>query len=293
MTPLLQFVVTGLTTGATYALVGLGIALIVQVTGVISFAQGEFVMLGGLTFALLEEKGVPALGAATVSVLVAVVIGVILERVVLPRAKAGRTDQTIMLTIGASIVIEGLTLVFVGTEPHFARPFTSGNALQVGGVNITRQYLWVIGITAVVLLFLWLVLTRTRTGWAMRASAMDSEAAQLSGISPSRMSLIVFVVAAVLGAIGGIVLAPLQSPDASIGIPLGLKGFAAAVIGGLDRPGGAVVGGLLLGVAERVAAGYLPEGYSGYANAIAFALLLLVLLVRPTGLLNARRAERV
>ncbi len=293
MSEFLQFLVTGFTTGATYALVGLGIALIAQVTGVISFAQGEFVMLGGLTFALLEEKNVPALPAAAAAVAVAVLIGIVLERVVLPRAKAGRTDQTIMLTIGASIVIEGLALVFVGTEPHFARPFTSGDALHIGGVNIAPQYLWVVGVAAVVLTGVWLVLTRTRTGWAMRATAMDAEAARLSGISPSRMSLIVFVVAAALGAVGGVVLAPLQSPDASIGIPLGLKGFAAAVIGGLDRPAGAVVGGLALGVAERVAAGYLPDGYSGYSNAVAFALLLLVLLVRPTGLLSALRAERV
>ncbi len=293
MSEFLQFLVTGFTTGATYALVGLGIALIAQVTGVISFAQGEFVMLGGLTFALLEEKGVPALPAAAVAVAIAVVIGIVLERVVLPRATAGRTDQTIMLTIGASIVIEGLALVFVGTEPHFARPFSAGDALRIGGVNITPQYLWVVGVAAVILTALWLILTRTRTGWAMRATAMDAEAARLSGISPSRMSLIVFVVAAALGAVGGIVLAPLQSPDASIGIPLGLKGFAAAVIGGLGRPAGAVVGGLALGMAERVAAGYLPDGYSGYSNAVAFALLLVVLLVRPTGLLSALRAERV
>ncbi|MGA8116223.1 MAG: branched-chain amino acid ABC transporter permease [Actinocatenispora sp.] len=293
MTALLQYVATGLTTGATYALVGLGIALIVQVTGVISFAQGEFVMLGGLTFALLEESGMPAVGAAAVAVAIAVVLGAALERFVLPRAKAGRTDQTIMLTIGASIVIEGLTLVFIGTEPHFARPFSAGDALRVGGVSIARQYLWVIGVTTVVLVVLWLVLTRTRVGWAMRATSMDADAARLSGISPNRMSLIVFVVAAALGAIGGIVLAPLQSPDASIGIPLGLKGFAAAVIGGLDRPAGAVVGGLALGIVERIAAGYLPDGYSGYSHAIAFALLLLALLVRPTGLLTAIRAERV
>lgn len=293
MTSFAQFVVTGFTTGATYALVGLGIALIAQVTGVISFAQGEFVMLGGLTFAVLEEKGLPAPLAAVVAVTLAVAVGVVLERLVLPRAKAGRTDQTIMLTIGASIVIEGVALVVVGTEPHFARPFTRGSALSLGGVHITPQYVWVLAVTAVVLVAMWLLLTRTRLGWAMRATAMDAEAAQLSGISPSRMSLVVFVVAAALGAIGGIVLAPLQSPDAGIGIALGLKGFAAAVIGGLGRPGGAVVGGLALGIVERVAAGYLPSGFSGYADAIAFALLLLVLLVRPTGLLSALRVERV
>lgn len=289
MTPLLQYVVTGFTTGSTYALVGLGIALIAQVTGVINFAQGEFVMIGGLAFALLEEKKVPALLAALVAVAATVLVGVLLERLVLPRQRAGRTDQTIMLTIGASIVIEGVALVLVGTEPHFARPFTAG-ALHPFGVILTIQYLWIIAVTAVVVVALWLWLTRTRTGWAMRATAMDPDAARLSGITPARMSLAVFAVAAALGGIGGVVLAPLQAPDASIGISVGLKGFTAAVIGGLDWPVGAVVGGLVVGVAESVAAGYLP---SGWGDAVAYSLLLVVLLVRPTGLLRAVAAVRV
>lgn len=290
----LQFVVTGLTTGSGYALVGLGIALIVQVTGVISFAQGEFVMLGGLVFALLEENGVPALPAALAALAAAGAGGAVLQRVVISRGgRAGGTDHSIMLTIGSAIVIEGLALVFVGTDPHFARPFSSGGALHAGDVTVTRQYLWVVAVTAVSLTAMWLFLTRSRTGWAMRATAMDEEAARLVGISTRRISLTVFVLAAVLGAVGGVVLAPIQAPDAGIGIPLGLKGFAAAVIGGLDRPAGAVVGGLGLGVVESVATGYLPGAFSGYANAIAFALLLLVLLVRPTGILPHRRAERV
>jgi branched-chain amino acid transport system permease protein len=289
----LQFVVTGLTTGSGYALVGLGIALIVQVTGVISFAQGEFVMLGGLVFALLEENGVSAPLAALAAIAAAAAGGALLQRVVVPRGGRGGTDHTIMLTIGAAIVIEGIALVFVGTEPHFARAFSPGDALHGGGVTVTRQDLWVVAVTAAALAAMWLFLTRTRTGWAMRATAMDEEAARLVGISARRMSLAVFVLAAVLGAIGGVVLAPIQQPDAAIGIPLGLKGFAAAVIGGLDRPAGAVVGGLGLGVVESVATGYLPGAFSGYANAVAFALLLLVLLVRPTGILPHKRAERV
>jgi branched-chain amino acid transport system permease protein len=289
----LQFVVTGLTTGSGYALVGLGIALIVQVTGVISFAQGEFVMVGGLLFALLEENGVAAPLAALAALAAAAAGGVLLQRVVVPRRGRGGADHTIMLTIGAAIVMEGLALLFVGTQPHFARPFTHGQALRAGGVTVTLQNLWVVAVTAAALTVMWLFLTRTRTGWAMRATAMDRDAARLVGISPRRMSLAVFVLAALLGAVGGIVLAPIQAPDAGIGIPLGLKGFAAAVIGGLDRPAGAVVGGLGLGVVESVATGYLPGGFSGYANAIAFALLLLVLLVRPTGVLPHRRAERV
>lgn len=290
MTELMQYLVTGFATGATYALVGLGIALIFQVTGVVNFAQGEFVMVAALSFALMTEGGVALPVAALIAVAGTVLVGVLLERLVIPRRLTGLTHQSIILTIGASIVIQGLALVFVGTEPHFANSFSGGDALRLGGVHLNRQYLWVLGVTAVVVTALWLFLTRTGPGWAMRATAMDADAARLSGISPSRMSLAVFALAAGLGAVGGVVLSPLQAPDAGIGMALGLKGFAAAVIGGLDWPAGAVVGGLLLGMAEAVAAGYLP---SGYKDAIAFGLLLIVLLTRPTGVLRALRVERV
>jgi branched-chain amino acid transport system permease protein len=136
---------------------------------------------------------------------------------------------------------------------------------------------------------MWCFLVRTRPGTAMRATAMDAEAARLVGISPRRMSLAVFVLASVLGAAGGVVLAPLQAPDPQIGVALGLKGFTAAVLGGLDNPAGAVAGGLVLGLLEAMGAGYLP---SGYQDAVAYTLLVVVLLSRPTGLLRPVAAAR-
>ncbi len=290
MTPFLQYVVTGLSTGATYALVGLGIALVVQVTRVINFAQGEFVMLGSLGFALGQEHGLPLWLAVLLAVGGTTLVGIAVERLVIAPARQATVDRLILLTIGASIVIEGAALVVVGTEPHFARPFSAGAPIRLAGVNVIRQYLWVGAVTVVAVALVALFLTRTMTGRAMRATAMDAEAARLVGISPGRMSLIAFALAAGLGAIGGVVLAPLQAPDVGIGIALGLKGFAAAVIGGLDYPAGAVAGGLLLGVIEAVAAGYLP---SGYADAVAFGLLAIVLVSRPTGLFKAVPAVRV
>jgi branched-chain amino acid transport system permease protein len=137
---------------------------------------------------------------------------------------------------------------------------------------------------------MWLFLTKTRTGTGMRATAMDTETARLMGISPARMSLLAFSLAAALGAIGGIVLAPLQPPDPSVGIPFGLKGFTAAVIGGLDSPAGAVAGGVLVGLVEAYATGYLSSDYKG---TLTFGMLLLVLLTRPTGLLRKAPVVRV
>jgi len=290
MSDMLQFVVTGLSSGAVYALVGLGIVLVHQVTGIINFAQGEFVMLGALVFALLNEREVALLPAAAIAVAATTVVGVLVQRLAIHPARHATIERLIILTIGAAITIQGITLVVVGTNPHFARPFTAGPPLRIGGVVVLRQYLWVVAVTAVAVLVLWFFLTRTLTGKAMRAAAMNRDAARIVAISPTRMSLLAFALAAVLGAIGGVVLAPLQAPDAGIGIALGLKGFTAAVLGGLDSPAGAIAGGLAVGVVESVAAGYLP---SGYKDAIAFGILFLVLLLRPNGLLRPVQEVRV
>ena len=289
MGQLLQFVVTGLATGATYALVGLCIALVFQVTGVINFAQGHFVMLGALTFAILEENGTAPVPAALMALAGTTVIGLLVERLVIAPARGAHVDRLIILTIGAAIVIEGAALVAFGTQPRTAAPFTE-RVVRFGGVRLERQYLWVSVATILAVAAVWVFLTRTTLGKAMRGVAMDREAARLMGISPRRMSLLVFTLAAALGAIGGVALAPIQHPDPGIGIALGLKGFTAAVIGGLDSPAGAVAGGLLLGVAEAIAAGYLP---SGYKDAVAYGVLVLLLLVRPTGVLKTVRAVRV
>ena len=289
MLELLQYALTGVATGATYALVGLGIALIVQVTGVINFAQGDFVMLGALIYALLAER-VGHLFAAALAVGVVVCVGAVTNLAVIRPARRASTDRLIILTIGASIVIQGVTLVLAGTDPRFADSFTAGGPVRIGGASLPLQYLWVSGVTAIAVLAVWLFLTRTRHGIAMRATAMDAEAARLVGISPHRMSLAVFMLAAALGAVGGVVLAPLQPPSPQVGLALGLRGFTAAVVGGLDNPAGAVAGGLGLGVAEALAGGYVS---TGFAEGLAYIMLVAALLARPTGLLQAVSVGRV
>lgn len=286
----LQFLITGLSTGAVFALVGLGIVLVYQLTGVINFAQGDFVMLGALGFALLEERHIPMVPAALIAIVGTVIVGAVMNLLVVQPARRASIEVLIILTIGASITIQGISLVVVGTSPHFASPFTTGTPLHVGGAVILPQYLWVFGVTAAAVTALWVFLTRTTLGKAMRACAINGDAARICGISPARMSLLAFVLAAALGAVGGVVLAPLQAPDAGIGLGLGLQGFTAAVVGGLESTHGAVVGGLVIGVVETMAAGHLP---SGYKNAVAFGILLIVLLVRPQGLLRTAITTRV
>lgn len=258
--------------------------------GIINFAQGDFVMIGALSFAIMRESGVGTLLAAVLALTGTVLAGLLVERLAIAPAREATAGRLIILTIGASITIQGLALVIVGTDPHFAPTFTTGPPLRIGGVVILTQYLWVMGVTALALLALWLFVNRTQTGRAMRAVSMNKDAARTTGISPGKMSMLAFMLAAGLGAVGGVVLAPLQAPDPAIGLTLGLKGFTAAVIGGLGSPMGAVVGGLSIGVVESLASGWLP---SGYKDAITFAILLAVLLARPQGLLRSRQEARV
>jgi len=279
----LQFLINGVTLGAVYALVGVGFVLIYQVTGVINFAQGEFVMLGALGSALLWEAGMPLPLAAALAVAGTALVGAGVQRLALQPARGASVERLIIITIGVSITIKGVVLLAVGTSPHFVDPFTRGDPIRVGGAVILPQYLWVVAVTVLAVAALAWFFTRTMPGKAMRACAMNPEAARLVAISPARMALLAFTLAATLGALSGAVLAPIQDPDYGIGLGLGLRGFTAAVVGGLDSVAGAVAGGLLLGLVEAFAAGHIP---SGYKDAVAFGILLLVLLARPGGVLR-------
>lgn len=290
MSALLDFTLTGLGTGTTYALVGLGVALVYQVTGVINFAQGDFVMIGSLSFAVLCEAGVPELPGALLALVATTAVGALFHLLVIRPARQASKERLVILTIGASITLEGAGLLAFGADSHFARAFTGGGSLHILGARLSQQYLWCAGFTLAAVALMWLFLNHTLQGTAMRATAMDSESAQLMGVSVRRMGLLAFAMAAALGALGGIALAPLQPPDATIGIPLGLKGFTAAVIGGLSSPGGAVIGGLVVGLVEAYSTGYLS---SDYKDTLTFGLLLVVLLVRPTGLLRRASVVRV
>ena len=284
------YVLIGLATGSTYAVIGLGIALVYQVSGIINFAQGDFVMLGGLVYAVTVESGAHPVVAAAITLTVTAGCGAVLHLAVLAPAGDAGHDRLIVLTIGASILIQGVALLVFGADQHFAAPFGGDRQVQAFGISLSAQYLWCAAAAAAAAVAVWALLTRSRAGRAMRAVAADRETARLMGITPLRTSLIALVTAALLAAVGGMVLAPIQPPDATAGVPLGLKGFTAAVLGGLTSPLGAIAGGLLVGVVEAVVTGLVS---SGYRDAIVYGLLVAVLLVRPGGLLVAAVRERV
>jgi branched-chain amino acid transport system permease protein len=289
MSELTQFLLSGIAAGGIYALVAVGFVSVYNVLGIINFAQGEFAMLGALVASSLVSRGVPLLLAVPLAVAVAALVGALIERGIL-RPAAGSSDLVrIIITIGVSIALRGVALTIWSSQSYTLPAFTSGRPLTLFGAALARQDLWVLGVAAVAMLALYVLFERTFFGSALRASVMNRDASRLVGVSPAGMSLVAYTLSAALGALAGIVITPIALATYDMGIMLGLKGFVAAVLGGLVSAPGAVVGALLLGVVESFAAGLLS---SGYRDALAFALLLAILVARPTGLFPRIAAER-
>lgn len=285
-----QFLITGLGQGAIYAMVGVGFVLIYSVTGVINFAQGEFVMLGAMSATTFVAAGWPLPLVFLSATLVAALAGGLTERLTLAPARKASIQTQIIITIGVALAMEGIALLIWGVNPRRFGPFIAGRPYEFFSISISRQIVWVAVFVVFVAGSLWWFLARTIVGKAMRACAMNAEAARLQGISPSIMSFSAFVLATAIAGSAGVVLVPITSASYDMGLFLALKGFTAAVIGGMVSPWGAIGGGLLLGAAEFLAAGYIS---SGFKDAIAFAVLLVVLIVRPSGLVRGVRASRV
>ncbi|WP_417543241.1 branched-chain amino acid ABC transporter permease [Marinobacter sp.] len=286
----LQYLFTGITIGATYALIALGFTLIYNASHVINFAQGEFLMIGGMATVSLTAMGVPMLLAIVLAVVLAGVLGIALQRLAIAPAKNADVVTLIIITIGASIFIRGLAQLVWGKEYHVMPNFSSDEPIQIFGAVLNTQSLWVLGVGAVLVAVLVYFFTRTLTGKAILATSMNKDAARLVGIRTQVVLMLAFMVSALLGSIAGIVVAPITFTSYDIGIILGLKGFVAAAIGGLGSGMGAVVGGLALGVVEAMAAGYLS---SDYKDAVAFSMILVVLFFMPRGLFGAKVVERV
>ena len=289
----LQYVASGLTNGSVYALTALGFTLIYNATEIINFAQGEFVMLGGLSAVSLHEAGAPLPLAFTGAVLLVMVVGMLFElSAIRPLLRAGALAQ-IIVTVGASLAFRTAAMLIWGRDARPLPPFSGDTPVRVLGATVNRQTLWVFGLTVLIVVTLQFFYRRTLVGKAVRACSINPTAARLMGVSYSRVVLLSFAVSAAVSAAGGVMITPASFMSYSSGAMIGLKGFAAAILGGLGNPLGAVVGGLALGVVEALSVGLLPGGSSGYRDGVAFLILLLVLFVRPQGLLGGRVVEKV
>jgi len=219
-----------------------------------------------------------------------VIVGLLVEKLAIEPARHAGTVTLIIITIGVALLLRGLAQLLWGKGVHRLPAFGSEQPLEFFGATLVPQSLWVLGGAALVVAALSAFYSRTLLGKAMRATAFNRIAAQLVGINTRAVLFASFGLAAGLGALGGVLIAPIAFTSYDAGIMLGLKGFAAAMLGGLGSFSGAVLGGLLLGLAEGLGAGFVS---SAYKDAIAFVIILAVLFFLPGGLLGARRSDRV
>jgi branched-chain amino acid transport system permease protein len=287
----LQFLISGLTTGSTYALIAIGFSLIHNATGIVNFAQGEFVMLGGMfmiTFYTFSH--LPMIVSFILTLISVAAVGFLLEYGPIRRAKSKDILILVMITVGASITIKGLSMIIWGKNPLNLPPFSGEDPFLLGGAAVMPQSLWIFGLTLGMVFSLHYFLKNTMLGKAMRAVAASRRSALLTGIPVNRMILLSFTISGALGAAAGIMLTPITTTSYDVGAMLGLKGFSAAILGGYGSMPGAVLGGLLLGVFESLSAGFIS---SEYKDVVAFLILLIILFFKPSGLLGQGKIKRV
>ncbi|ARE42026.1 High-affinity branched-chain amino acid transport system permease protein LivH [Rhodovulum sp. P5] len=290
MDALMQFLLSGVTVGAVYALVALGFTIIYNASDVVNFAQGEFVMLGGMITVFAFQAGLPLPLAAVIAIAATAAIGVGLNRLAIEPARGAPVVSLIIITIGASILIRGAAQLIFDKQIHRFPAFSGDDPIHMMGATILPQSLWVIAGAIVVFLALWLFFKKTLIGKAVLATSNNRTAAQLVGINTKWVMTLSFALSAGIGAFAGVLVTPVTMVSYDVGVALALKGFAAAMLGGMGNPKGALVGGLLLGLMEALTAGYLS---SQYKDAVAFIVILGVLFVMPQGLFGKSTTERV
>ena len=283
---LLQYLLSGVTTGSIYAIVGIGFNIIYSSTGIINFAQGEFLMLGGMISVSLSHS-MPLAAAVGIAVIATGLVGVFLQLVFISWLKNPAVLRMIIITIGLSILVREASL-HIWDEKVRALPFWTGSetsSLAVLGARISPQVLWVLAVSALMVGALTLFFRHTLTGRAMRACASNATAARLCGIRTSSLVTLSFFIAAAMGALAGCVVSPLTQTQYDMGTSLAVKGFTCAVLGGLGNVTAAVAAGLLVGVLEAASISVLPLAYK---DVVALAIMLGILFFRPQGLFGSR-----
>jgi branched-chain amino acid transport system permease protein len=284
-----QTLIDGLSVGCIYGLIGIGFCVIYNASGIVNFAQGAFVMLGGMvTFVLLSTLGMPLVAASVVAVIAVAGLGVVIERLVVRPLWDRNATMFVMIlaTLAAQIMIERATQILVGDQPKSIPMFTDLPPIRAAGISISYQTLWIIAVSLLLIGLLALFFQKTLVGRAMRACSINREAAALQGIPVSRMLALSFALSAALGAIGGILLTPTQFTAYNVGTPFAIFGFIAAIVGGFGRPFGAFLGGIALGLAQALAVFALG---SGLKNVAALSVLLVFLFFRPSGILGTAK----
>ncbi|UCG80942.1 MAG: branched-chain amino acid ABC transporter permease [Desulfobacterales bacterium] len=288
---LLQYTITGITVGSIYAMVAIGFNIIYNVTEAINFAQGEFVMLGGLIMVFLQVTlNIPLVLSFPLTIVVVTVVGILLDRLAIRPIREPSVLSMIIATIGAAFFIKGAAMFIWGKDPFDLPPFSGRNPIAFYGAVVQPQSLWVVGFLVAVVITLTLFFDRTILGKALRACAVNPNASSLVGMNVKYMILLSFAMSAAIGAVGGIVITPISLMEYDRGAMLAVKGFAACVLGGMGSFPGAIMGGLIIGLIESLGAGLIS---SGYKDAFALLVLLFVLFLKPSGLLGSVEISKI
>jgi branched-chain amino acid transport system permease protein len=290
MSDLMQFLFSGFTRGSIYGLVGIGFALIYRSSHVINFAQGEFVMLGGMGTVFLLAAGMPLPVAAAGAILIAILIGCAIQLGIVARMRQPSTLAVIIVTVGVSMMLRGGVEALLGRQFFSMKGFSGEQPIIVLGAKLAPQSLWILGCLILVAIGMWLFFRYTMLGKGIQAASSNKLAAEISGVDVPFVLVTCFALSAALGALAGLLTTPITLTQFDVGITLGMKGFCAAILGGLTSPFGSIVGGLILGLAEALSGGYLS---SAYQDAVAFILIIAMLLLRPNGLFAKKIVERV
>jgi branched-chain amino acid transport system permease protein len=291
----LQLVINGLVVGSIYALVAMGFVIIYKSSSVLNFAQGEFLLLGAyVSLALLTRWHVPFYATVLLTLAFAVVLGLAIERLILRPMIGEPVVSVIMVTLGLSSILRAVVQGIWGTDTRpFPEIFPSA-PVMIGPVPVSRAYAWSLGCVVVLLVLFSLFFKYSRFGIAMRATAFSQQVALSMGIPVRHMFALAWAIAAVVSAIGGILLGAVRTGvDQSLAL-IGLKVLPVVILGGLDSVLGAIVGGLLIGVLENLAGGYLDPLLGGGVKEVApFVILVSILMIKPYGLFGKVRIERV
>ena len=290
MQEILQYIFSGITSGAIYAVIAVGFSMLYNSTELINFAHGEFVMLGALSMVTLSGAfQIPILPAFLISVVGVACLGMLFERLAIRTVRHPNPIVLIIITVGASIFLKGLGMLIWGKDSHTIAPFSDHPPLDIAGAKLLAQSIWIVAIVLLLVAGLHLFYKKTLTGKAMEACAISQKAAWLVGIPSKFMTLLAFGLSTGMGAVAGAIIAPITMCSYDMGTLLGLKGFCAAMLGGLGSLWGALLGGLLLGILESLGVGFVS---SGLKDATAFLLLLFILYVRPSGIISSADVQR-
>jgi branched-chain amino acid transport system permease protein len=286
LTTALQFLVNGIGIGCIYGLVAIGFAVIFNSSGIVNFAQGAFVMLGGILAYVFFTAGVPLWLSAVLAVLATALLGAAIQILVVKPLFKRRTALFMMIlaTLAISVIIENAVLHLVGDQSFSFPGFTPGPPFRWGGVAIDRQMIWIV-LVSVGLVGLLIALYRyTLIGKAMKACAINPQVASVLGIPVQRMLVYSFAMSAALGAIAGVLITPTQYTAYHVAVPFSVNGFVAALIGGLGNPVGAFFGGLFVGLLQSYSVLFFSAGYK---EVVTFSVLLIFLFIRPGGLFGS------